>query len=839
MNPLLRLLVALTAVLVVPASASGPQAPVHNAQELQALTLRAEAAFTAGDLETSVSILRERRARATQLGDAHAEAWTVKQIAYYARVLGDYDLMLESAQEALRLYLTTGPADEGWLTVGLAYEALNASRDAAKAYDNAHALQTGTPSGVWLDRSGQMWEKAGELSLALARYEDAVRLDQARGILNGQLRSRARAAALLADTGDRPRARAHLEAIDALIDASGTPAGAMVLQLLGLAYFNLGERPTALRYLNDAEAAVSRGQIVTLDHLRTIGLAFLRVSSPERAMDCFTEAIALADQGHMPLQQARLRAFRASAARDAGRFVEARADLEWALPVFESARASVTRPQLRAEYFGTLQRHYELYIDVLMRLGEAPRALEASERARARLLAEVLISSGVDTRLRAPEGLLSEEADVRRRLTTLSERRQALAGTTGRTAAQRMLSAELRAAEQRFDEIQARISAARPETAGLLRPTTPDLHTIQGLLGADAVLLEFALGETRSYLFVVTGDSFNSFQLAGRDVIETAARRLHSRVSRRPPSTVSSDPSMADARSLAELVLADARPLLRGRRLAVVSDGALQYVPFHVMPELATAEIVHLPSASVLALQRGLWDGRPPASKRAIVLADPVFTADDPRLGRQAVTAPPSDRAAASLPRLTFSRREAQAISTSFPGEAVFVATDFAASKDLATSAALLNYRIIHIASHGIVDTAQGQTSALVLSQVTDKGRPRDGRLGLHDIYTLRLSADLVVLSACETALGPEVRGEGLTGMARGFMHAGARRVIASLWKVDDAASSELMKAFYGAVQRGDSPSAALRHAQAHVRAQSRWRDPYYWAGFQLYGDWR
>jgi CHAT domain-containing protein len=155
-------------------------------------------------------------------------------------------------------------------------------------------------------------------------------------------------------------------------------------------------------------------------------------------------------------------------------------------------------------------------------------------------------------------------------------------------------------------------------------------------------------------------------------------------------------------------------------------------------------------------------------------------------------------------------------------------------------SGALARYRIVHFATHGILDTAHPELSGLALSGVDRQGRPVAGFLGAHEIYRLRLPADVVVLSGCETALGREIRGEGLVGLTRAFLHAGARRVVVSLWPVQDQATAELMRRFYlGMLHRHLPPAAALRAAQAGLRDEPAWRDPYFWAGFVLQGDWR
>ena len=187
-----------------------------------------------------------------------------------------------------------------------------------------------------------------------------------------------------------------------------------------------------------------------------------------------------------------------------------------------------------------------------------------------------------------------------------------------------------------------------------------------------------------------------------------------------------------------------------------------------------------------------------------------------------------------------FSRAEADAIAALAPRGAVFEATDFNASRATVLNASLEKYRIVHFATHGVFDAERPALSSLVLSLVNERGAPQDGYFRMQDAYNLHLGADLVVLSACETALGKEINGEGLVGLARAFMYAGAPRVVASLWPVNDYATAELMKRFYrGMLQQHLAPAAALSAAQRQMRANARWRSPFFWAGITFIGDWR
>ena len=193
-----------------------------------------------------------------------------------------------------------------------------------------------------------------------------------------------------------------------------------------------------------------------------------------------------------------------------------------------------------------------------------------------------------------------------------------------------------------------------------------------------------------------------------------------------------------------------------------------------------------------------------------------------------------------SLRRLPHTASEADQITELVPGGDFLKKVGFGANRATAISPELSQYRILHFATHALFNETEPGLSGLIFSQFDDEGRPQDGFVRLNDIYDLRLPAELVVLSACDTALGEEIEGEGIIGIVRGFMYAGSKRVVASLWQVADAATAELMSRFYQEMlAKGLNPAAALRKAQLHVMDQRRWRHPYYWAAFTLQGEWR
>ncbi|MEY2457530.1 MAG: hypothetical protein QOK06_2630, partial [Acidimicrobiaceae bacterium] len=286
-------------------------------------------------------------------------------------------------------------------------------------------------------------------------------------------------------------------------------------------------------------------------------------------------------------------------------------------------------------------------------------------------------------------------------------------------------------------------------------------------------------------------------------------------------------------------------------------------------PLIANHEIVNLPSASTLSVVRGELAGRPQAPRSVIALADPVFMKDDERvkrirdkqlrdsaksgneapvrgenaIDRQLVKATEDTGVATEgmyVPRLPGTRQEAQQIVAMTPPAESRLALDFAASRETATNAELSQYRYVHFSTHGLLNSVHPELSGLVFSLVNERGETQDGFLRAHEIFNLKLPAEVVVLSACQTGIGKDIRGEGLVSLTRGFMHAGAPRVVVSLWDVSDWGTTELMVRFYhGMLKEGMRPAAALRAAQVSLMNNKRWASPYYWASFTLQGEWR
>lgn len=429
---------------------------------------------------------------------------------------------------------------------------------------------------------------------------------------------------------------------------------------------------------------------------------------------------------------------------------------------------------------------------------------------------------------------------------------------------------EISSLEDEYQQVQATIRQSSPQYAALTQPQPLGLKEIQQQLDADTLLLEYSLGKERSYLWAVGRESLKSYVLPAQEEIEKVKDRVYQSLTARSivrsletPAQRNSRIAQADkdfaqaAGELSRMILAPVAGELENKRLVIVADGALQYVPFAALSVSSVAlivrhEIVSLPSASAFAVQRENLANRPVAPKTLAVIADPVFSTSDPRVKNDAADADtatrslehlPANTSAASqlsIPRLPFTRSEADRILAVARAGSNLKALDFRANRAMATSGELSKYRYVHFATHGYLDTARAGLSAIVLSMYDENGQPQDGFLRTHDVYNLKLPAELVVLSACETGLGKDVRGEGLEGLTRGFMYAGARRVVVSLWNVNDKATASLMQHLYSGMLRGNkTPAAALRAAQIEMLRTAQWQSPYYWAPFVMQGEWR
>jgi CHAT domain-containing protein/Tfp pilus assembly protein PilF len=795
------------------------------------------------------------------LGATHEQADAVNSEAGTFEVLGEPRQALHLYQQALDLFRTTGDGlREASLlnNIGWTKSTLANWQGALDSYRRALEL-VGTSPRV-LANMGVAYGQLGESDQAEALFNQSLPLWKRVGDRRGEATTLYGLANLYIGENQPAKALPVLERAVAAWRASGDKRGlAEALAYTARAQAELGQfdaaQASAAESLDLARAVQDRRLtgIALSEMARTDLLSGHRDKAAEASEQALIEFRAIGDGTHEALSLETI----ARAESERGNLPAARQSMEEALRLTEQNRGATASDQLRASFFATQQESYAFYVDLLMRMGEPEAALQANERSRARSLLDMLAASGTDIREGVDPKLMARERDLSDRLNAKGSRLLPLLGRDDPQAA--ALTAEIRDLQSEYQDVETAIRSASPRYAALTQPAPLTVAEIRRqVLDPETLLLEYSLGEKTSWLWTVSMDQLHAFALPPRAAIEAQATKVYElSATHRPDSELT-----PEIRKLIDMVLAPATSVLGNRRLAIVADGALQRIPFALLAP-TPREIAMLPSASAIAALRAQTAGRAPASKLLAVFADPVFDSSDPRVasdpsaGTLALAQPPDSSvsrllehlavaqsgttdARLRIPRLPFTSQEADAILQVANNSSDLKATGFEASRAEALSGVLGQYRYLHFATHGYLDTERPELSALVLSQFDRQGRPVDGFLRVNDIYNSRLAADLVVLSACQTGLGKEVRGEGLMGLTRAFMYAGVPRVIVSLWSVDDRATAELMAAFYRSLLRDHKrPSEALLAAQQEVRKHKEWQSPYYWAAFVQQGDWK
>ena len=834
----------------------------------------------------ALEYFNETLALAVTLKDERLEAGTQTFVGGMLDILGDVSRALDHQQRALALARQYGwRAAEGnaLSNIGKIYSDVAEWQKAmdyfAQALPVFRALGYKPNEAITLNNIGIVYFQTGEPQKALDYLQQSLPLLREAGNKNSEAYTYLHIGRVYRRSGDDKKALDYFNQAQAMQRQTGNRGQeAETLDEIGLTYAAEGQFDKALdfhRQAADIQHSVGnvRREAVALNNL---GEAYLYLGQPSKAWESFNHALTmLRSVGDLSNE--------ALALSGIARVEEKQNNLEAAhklmtesLAAIETVRSRASSLQMRASYRALAEKAYEFYIDVLIQQhGRYPdqgfdaEALHASERGRARSLLEHLSEAQIDIRQGVDAALIEKESGLTRVLNAKAQREMALKARKGSGEELATLQREISVLEDEYQQVQAAIRKSSPQYSALTQPQPLDLKGIQRQLDPNTVLLEYSLGEQRSYIWVVTPDSLKTYELPKREAIDSVTRRVNESLGARSVFKASESPAErrtrianADAEfqraasELSRMILAPAAAEFGKKRLVIVADGALQYVPFAALslapnrPLIVDHELVSLPSASAFALQRQILANRPLAPETVAVIADPVFSTNDVRLGGIAAKESASTRiiehgpggpgGQLSIPRLPFTRWEADQILAVSPAGSTLKAVGFDANRAVAGSGELSHYRYVHFATHGYVDTERAGFSAIVLSMFDKAGKPQDGFLRTHDIYNLKLPAELVVLSACETALGKEVTGEGLEGLTRAFMYAGARRVVVSLWNVNDKATASLMQRLYTGMLRGNkTPAAALRAAQIEMMRTPQWQSPYFWAPFVMQGEWK
>jgi CHAT domain-containing protein len=684
----------------------------------------------------------------------------------------------------------------------------------------------------------------------------------------------------------------HKAAFDALRQALADaerhkefPLVAMCHEYLGRTYAATGEPEAALAHFRDALSFHERvGN--RMEAARTVvlmGQVYQQGGKFERARSLYEKSLATFRGLSDHVNEAATLYTLGSLELERGDAEAAEGHLRQSIEVTEKLRRAAST-DLTAAFSAAVHERYEKYVECLMRrhraghaLGLDRRAFEATEMARGRSLSDVLRATGSSLVPGLDPELAGREQSLRQSLRVKEDERVTLLSGNYKKAALEALDAEMSRLGEEHERVEEAIRARHPAYAQVVRTSDWDLRRIQEqvIVEDETLLLEYSLGAARSYVWAVTRGGLKSYELPPREIIEAAVKRVYELLSERPERKHEEElaEKMGEAvRELSRMILSPVADELRGRRRVVVAaDGALNYVPFQLLsassddggdPLVAGHEVVNVPSASILGQLREEAARRRPHARTLAAFGDPVFLSNYAvrkgagseiglaELRRMEAKSFASNlrnvevkgdlRNAAAAQPLGFAALEMANLRTTAASADSFVASGFDATRERLQATDLSEFAVLHFATHGWLDPQHPENSGLLLTTVDTEGRERVGFVGLRDIYNLRAPVGLVVLSACRTALGKEVRDEGMIGLTRGFMYAGASGVVSSLWKVDDEATSELMRRFYeNMLRHGMKPAEALGAAQNSIRQEPRWRSPFFWAAFTLQGEYR
>ena len=832
-------------------------------------------------LDKSRDLLESALAQCQQTVDRRCELIARLQLAVVFRRLNQNLESALNSQEAIHLARESGNPSSEAVALDDLGQSLHSTEDveaALRYYQQSLKIWRDLNDPVYVPRElnhiGAAYSWLGYSEDALDCYRQALNLSRKVGNRSLIVVDLVSIAQVWINRGELRKALPPLQEAEAIyLKGSDLGNQAILLAYLGRTYHLLNEDDRAVPLFRQAMVSAQRsGRPYQKSFVESLLADVLRGKHEfHESRTLLEDALAIDTAGRVGSNQIAHLTNLAKLDRDEGNLAAALNRARQASALAESLRNRLDNPTSRAGRFAAWRSPYGLEIELLQRLhatdphaGHDWTALEASERVHARSLLDMLVQSRIDVREGADPQLLETERLLLKQIAAASAEERRLLGQKPAEAS------ELAAREQKMDallaqyeENLARIRHSSPHYATLTQPETLRGNAIQDLLDPDTALIEYLFTKDRTYAWVVTKTDLFFSELGAPKEIEQAVRQLYTGWSRAPLSSAAISDKTSQTlmtAKLSRMILAPLLPHLGAKRWLVVADGPLHYVPFGVLagddgaPAVAAHEIVNLPSASVLKILRDESKTRRQPTKLMAVLADPVFERDDPRLARLAkpsnvsvsassrsfFTGIEPNRVVFRPTRLPFTHREAESIASLAPPKQVLLALDFQANREQALTGDLADYRFLHFATHGFFNNAHPAESGLVFSLFDESGAPRDGMLRLHDIYNLKTSADLVVMSACQSGLGKEINGEGLIGLTRGMMYAGAPRVVSSLWKVDDAATAELMKYFYrGILVEKMAPAAALRAAQLEIRKQKRWQSPYYWAAFTLQGEFR
>lgn len=744
------------------------------------------------------------------------------------------------------------------------------------AFEDFHPESDWVEKAVNLNLRASIYTDLGRPDVARPMFEQAIGYYERSNNLRGRMHSLLAIGDIEFEGGNAGKAvEIYSEVIRIAAKLEDESQFALVNERLGDLSYSKGDYEDAVKRYKLAKKGYDEEEISLARVENSMALAFEKLDDPATAKSLIENAVVTNERTRNPTELARNHYDLARLAVIRGDVRTAENHILKSLEITERLHSGIDSSSLRTSFFSRVVDRYHLYRSLLMSgkasddpLRDRTKALAVVEQSRARTFRDILALAGSDFRRDAAPESVRREKEL---LTVLNLKKSRLTELTADSDI-KTLEDDIVRLEAELDDVRLEMKKSSPIYAAIRNPEPFDVGSFQReVLREDEMLLEFSLADDASYLWTVDKREVTAYDLPPRIEIETRVEKLRNLLVDRQPregeSAADYQLRMAnaeteyasEARMLSRDLLGQIPPdKFESRKLIVVADGRLHYFPLGALPKpgspddqpiLTTNEVVYTPSAAAMRILRMETSSKIAPKNDLLVFADPVFSSSDERVA--ALNVPKSSVTAAilspfrsiesldSMPRLPASELEAKAISDVFGTSNSTLRTGFSANRDGVLSGGVEDFKVLHFATHGLIDERRPEMSGILLSLYDDRGNRTDGGfIRLQDVYGLRLNSDLVVLSACETGIGREIRGEGVTSLNNAFLQAGAKSVVSSLWKVDDAATKTLMTEFYtGVATNGLSTTAALRQAQIKMSQDSRYRSPFFWAAFTASGE--
>ncbi|MDQ3130808.1 MAG: CHAT domain-containing protein [Acidobacteriota bacterium] len=846
----------------------------------------AEFHYFQDNLKTAVDFYRQAIDLSKQAGDTPNEAKALVNLAYLYLQQYEYAVSLETFNLALAKWNETGDRRGEAVTlkaIGTAYSFMNEKQKALEYYKKAETLFPDDidfkEKAILYNDIGTIYDYYEDWKLAFDYRQKALTLFERDNYLYGQMATLPSLGKLAFIKGEKEAALNYFAQAEKLaVKIKDNYFLAITKEELGTFYYEQNDYENALLNFQKSLSLLQpqKHKRQTSQLFNKTGQIYKHRNDLPTARKYFSDSLKLNRDVKDKFTEAETLYNLAGIEADDENALKLLKD---SVEITESVYSDVLNSKLKRNYFSNVFNRYELYINRLMKMhrrfpekGFDALALQAAEKARARSMLENLRLSEANFSKDADPETLRREKEVRN---LYSVKAGKLTDALSRNAEQpeiQKLADEIGALENELEQIKSDLKQNSPIYSAIKNPAPFNTTDFQNrVLDDKTLLLEFSFGKDESFLWLIGKDYAESYVLPTREQIESRVESLRKLIDSRSmlegesienylARLASTETEYTrEAQIFSNELLGQIADKIREKRLIIVPDGKLHYFPISALPFphttnnqpiLLTNETVYEPSASMLALLSQTEKQKSAATKNLLVFSDPIFSNQDERIADEFRNQSAPEKSSAkneklrfagsltSLSRLNASQTEADSIVRIVGDSASTAFSGAAANREQFLSQSASDYKIIHFATHGWIDEEHPELSGIVLSQLTENGEPRNGVVRLHDIYGMNLAADLIVLSACETGVGKEVKGEGLVSLNNAFMQVGAKSVLSSLWKIDDYAAVELMENFYKSLADDNlSAAQALRQAQIKLRQNPRYQSPFYWAAFTVQGD--